>query len=58
MINGFTPVTDKLPAPYLRVWVRTDKGGSTTGYLKESGVWVINCHRLAAAGHVVVGWKQ
>lgn len=58
MINGFIDVTEKLPPPYARVWVRTDQGGSTTGYVKESGEWVINCNRLAAAGHRVVEWKS
>lgn len=51
-------ITESLPKPFTRVWVKTDTGRETTGYLKSGGEWVINCVTIRATGAVVVSWKE
>ena len=51
-------ITESLPKPFARVWVKTDTGRETTGYLKSDGEWVINCVTIRATGAVVVSWRE
>lgn len=52
------PVTASKPKALSRVWVKTDTGRETTGYLKSDGEWVINCVTIRATGAVVVSWRE
>lgn len=54
----WTPVTVLLPRSFVRVWVLTDTGRETTGYVKSNGEWFINCPRIRATGAVVLRWKE
>ncbi|RSB61531.1 50S ribosomal protein L13 [Atlantibacter subterranea] len=47
-----------LPRTFVRVWVKTDTGRETTGYVNSSGEWVINCPSIRATGAVVVEWRE
>ena len=51
-------ITEILPKPLARVWVKTDAGRETTGYLKSNGEWVINCVTIRATGAKVERWKE
>ena len=55
---NWKPITESLPKPFARVWVKTDTGRETTGYLKSDGEWVINCVTIRATGAVVVSWRE
>ncbi|GAB50221.1 hypothetical protein EH105704_01_02260 [Atlantibacter hermannii NBRC 105704] len=46
-----------LPRSFVRVWVMTDTGRETTGYVKSDGEWIINCPSVRATGAVVVEWR-
>jgi hypothetical protein len=48
----------KAAAPFTRVWVMTDTGRETTGYVKSDGEWFINCPRIRATGAKVLRWKE
>ncbi|SAB94561.1 gp12 [Enterobacter hormaechei] len=54
----WTPVSVRLPRPFVRVWVMTDTGRETTGYVKSDGEWFINCPRIRATGAKVLRWKE
>lgn len=54
----WTPVSVRLPRSFARVWVLTDTGRETTGYVKSDGEWFINCPRIRATGAVVLRWKE
>ncbi|GAB0972726.1 hypothetical protein [Escherichia coli] len=54
----WTPVSVRLPRSFTRVWVLTDTGRETTGYVKSDGEWFINCPRIRATGAVVLRWKE
>lgn len=54
----WTPVSARLPRPFVRVWVLTDTGRETTGYVKSDGEWFINCPRIRATGAVVLRWRE
>lgn len=54
----WTSVSVRLPRPFVRVWVLTDTGRETTGYVKSDGEWFINCPRIRATGAVVLRWKE
>nr|DAK99713.1 MAG TPA: hypothetical protein [Caudoviricetes sp.] len=54
----WTPVSVRLPRPFARVWVLTDTGRETTGYVKSDGEWFINCPRIRATGAVVLRWRE
>lgn len=41
-----------------RVWVMTDTGRETTGYVKSDGEWFINCPRIRATGAKVLRWRE
>jgi hypothetical protein len=51
-------VIDRLPKPFTRVWVRTDTGRETTGYVNSNGEWVINCKRIRESGARVERWRE
>jgi len=51
-------ITESQPKPFARVWVRTDTGRETTGYVNSSGEWVINCKRIRETGAKVLSWKE
>lgn len=52
------PVTTSKPKALSRVWVQTDTGRETTGYVKSDGEWFINCPRIRATGAKVLRWKE
>lgn len=52
------PVTTSKPKALSRVWVMTDTGRETTGYVKSDGEWVINCVTIRATGAKVERWKE
>lgn len=54
----WTPVTVRLPRSFTRVWVLTDTGRETTGYVKSDGEWHINCERIRATGAKVLRWRE
>lgn len=54
----WTPVSVRLPRSFTRVWVLTDTGRETTGYVKSNGEWFINCERIRATGAQVLRWKE
>lgn len=51
-------VSVRLPSSFTRVWVMTDTGRETTGYVKSDGEWHINCDRIRATGAKVLRWKE
>lgn len=51
------PVLERLPKAFSRVWVKTDSGAQTTGYVNMAGEWKINCPRIAAEKPTVIGWR-
>ena len=51
-------VSVRLPRSFVRVWVMTDTGRETTGYVKSNGEWFINCERIRATGAQVLRWKE
>lgn len=52
------PVSERLPKPFNRVWVKTDSGKQTTAYVNDAGEWRINCPRIAAEKPAVVSWRE
>ncbi|EOZ1473876.1 50S ribosomal protein L13 [Enterobacter asburiae] len=54
----WTSVRVRLPRPFVRVWVLTDTGRETTGYVKSDGKWFILCERIRATGAVVLRWRE
>ena len=46
----YKSVKHGLPRSFTRVWVMTDTGRETTGYVKSDGEWFINCPRIRATG--------
>ncbi len=52
------PVSEGLPRAFSRVWVKTDNGAQTTGYVNEAGEWRINCPRIAAEKPTVISWRE
>lgn len=52
------PVTESLPKSFTRVWIMTDTGRQTTGYVKSDGEWFINCAAIRATGAVVTKWRK
>ncbi|UYU30276.1 50S ribosomal protein L13 [Siccibacter colletis] len=51
-------VAVRLPRSFTRVWVMTDTGRETTGYVKSDGEWFINCPSIRATGAMVIRWKE
>ena len=58
MLMEWISVTVRQPLPFTRVWVMTDTGRETTGYVKSDGEWFINCPRIRATGAKVLRWKE
>ncbi|SAG28823.1 hypothetical protein [Enterobacter hormaechei] len=54
----YKSVKHGLPRSFTRVWVMTDTGRETTGYVKPDGEWFINCPRIRATGAKVLRWKD
>lgn len=54
----YKSVTEGKPKPLTRVWVETDTGRETTGYVKSDGEWFINCPRIRATSAKVLRWKD
>lgn len=54
----YKSVKHGLPRAFIRVWVMTDTGRETTGYVKSDGEWHINCPRIRATGAKVLRWKE
>jgi len=54
----WVPVSERLPKAFIRVWVKTDSGVQTTGYVNEAGEWRINCPRIAAKRPNVISWRK
>lgn len=52
------PASERLPRKFLRVWVKTDSGKETTGYVNAAGEWRINCPRIAAENTTVISWRK
>jgi len=51
-------VTERLPKPFVRVWIKTDTNKQTTGFVSSSGEWTINCPRIATERPSVVSWRE
>lgn len=54
----YKSVMEGKPKSLTRVWVETDTGRETTGYVKSNGEWVINCLRIRATGAKVLRWRE
>lgn len=54
----WTSVSVRLPCSLTRVWVQTDTGRETTGYVKTDGEWFINCEKIRATGAKVLRWRE
>ena len=54
----YKSVKHGLPRSFTRVWVMTDTGRETTGYVKSDGEWHINCERIRATGAKVLRWEE
>ncbi len=54
----WTSIIVQLPRSFARVWVLTDTGRETTGYVNSNGEWFINCPRIRATGAKVLRWKE
>ena len=54
----YKSVMEGKPKPLTRVWVMTDTGRETTGYVKSDDEWHINCARIRATGAKVLRWKE
>lgn len=52
------PASERLPRKFQRVWVKTDSGKETTGYVNAAGEWRINCPRIAAENPKVISWRE
>ncbi|CAH5140881.1 hypothetical protein [Klebsiella oxytoca] len=55
---AWVSVQQRLPRTFTRVWVITDTGRETTGYVKSDGEWHINCEKIRATGAKVLRWKE
>lgn len=54
----YKSVKHGLPKSFTRVWVMTDTGRETTGYVNSVGEWVINCKRIRDSGAKVERWRE
>jgi len=50
--------SERKPRVFTRVWIKTDTGRETTGYVNSIGKWIINCPSIRATGAVVVEWRE
>ncbi|MDV7025446.1 hypothetical protein [Atlantibacter subterraneus] len=51
-------VKQRLPEPFVKVWVMTDSGRKVTGYVKGNGEWFIFCREVAAGKPEVIRWEE
>lgn len=58
LVMTWFSVEERSPKPFARVWVRTDTGRETTGYVNSSGEWVINCKRIRDSSAKVERWRE
>ena len=58
MMMEWISVSERQPKAFARVWVLTDTGRQTTGFVESNGEWYINCPRIRATGAVVLQWKE
>ncbi len=54
----YKSVKHGLPRSFTRVWVMTDTGRETTGYVKSDGEWHINCEAHPGDRREVLRWKE
>ncbi|CZW48595.1 gp12 [Enterobacter hormaechei] len=54
----YKSVTEGKPKPLTRVWVETDTGRETTGYVKSNGEWYLLCRKVAAENPEVIRWED
>lgn len=51
-------VKQRLPDPFVKVWVITDCGRRVTGYVKSNGEWYLLCRKVAAVNPEVIRWED
>ncbi|EAA7486023.1 TPA: DUF551 domain-containing protein [Salmonella enterica] len=51
-------VKQRLPEPFVKVWVITDSGRRVTGYVKSNGEWYLLCRKVAAESPEVIRWED
>ncbi|EBH5157264.1 hypothetical protein CPL38_13370 [Salmonella enterica] len=51
-------VKQRLPEPFVKVWVMTDIGKRVTGYVKSNGDWYLLCRKVAAEKPEVIRWED
>jgi len=55
---AWVSVKQRLPEPFVKVWVMTDSGRKVTGYVKNNGEWFIFCREVAAGNPEVISWEE
>ncbi|NDJ59446.1 DUF551 domain-containing protein [Enterobacteriaceae bacterium 4M9] len=51
-------VSERLPDPFVKVWLMTDTGRRVTGYLKGNGEWHVLCRKVAAERPTITEWEE
>lgn len=51
-------VKQRLPEPFVKVWVIIDCGRRVTGYVKSNGEWYLLCRKVAAKNPEVIRWED
>ena len=51
-------VKQRLPEPFVKVWVITDCGRRVTGYVKSNGEWYLLCRKVAAENPEIIRWED
>ncbi|EBR7937135.1 hypothetical protein DN249_02240 [Salmonella enterica subsp. enterica serovar Ibadan] len=51
-------VKQRLPEPFVKVWVITGSGRRVTGYVKSNGEWYFLCRKVAAENPEVIRWED
>ena len=55
---GLISVKQRLPEPFVKVWVITDCGRRVTGYVKSNGEWYLLCRKVSAENPEVIRWED
>lgn len=55
---AWVSVKQRLPEPFVKVWVMTDSDRKATGYIKGNGEWFIFCREVAAGKPEVIRWEE
>lgn len=55
---AWVSVKQRLPDPFVRVWVMTSSGKRVNGYVKSTGDWYLLCRRVAAENPEVIQWED